>query len=58
MVKQFNVWLIVEEIDEAVDDNGNDINSVKIKKCKTEEEANYYIKMILEYKEEIESQMG
>jgi len=38
-MKVFNVWLIIEEIDEEKNDNGKDINCAKLYQCKTEKEA-------------------
>jgi hypothetical protein len=42
-MKKYNVWLVVEAIDEARDDNGKDINCRKVFESKDREEAERFI---------------
>jgi hypothetical protein len=48
MNKIFNVWAVVEEINEEKDDNGKDINALKLAQFKTEKEADRYLVVLKE----------
>jgi hypothetical protein len=56
-MKVFNVWLIVEEIDEENENNGKDINCAKFVTCLEEKQADKYLTEIMEYQEEIKSNL-
>jgi hypothetical protein len=47
-MKVYNVWIEVEEIDEQNDDNGNDIESFKVKQFQDIDEALDYAEALYE----------
>jgi len=47
MSKVFNVWVIIEKIDEEHDENGKDIRVSKLAQFKKEKEADKYFDRIV-----------